>query len=150
MLKVEDIMTRDVVRLSGDMSMDRAAWTLTFDEVSGAPVCDANGNIIGILSKSDLIDPVHGNPMDTSVQEAMTDAVWAVSPQAPAIEAVQMMVDKGVHRVVVVNGPGRLAGIVTPMDVMKALLDNKDFHLDVTASPSHRDTDPASASIHSV
>jgi CBS-domain-containing membrane protein len=51
----------------------------------------------------------------------MTKAVFAVRPSDPAILAVQLIVDEGVHRVLVVDESKRLIGIVTPIDVCRAV-----------------------------
>lgn len=136
MLRVRDIMTRDVVSLAGDAPLEVAAWRLASEAVSGAPVRDAQGNLIGVLSKSDLVDLMRG-PMRgamrgageaTRVEDAMTPGVWAVHPDAPALEAVELMVEKCIHRVLVVRGPGKLEGIVTAMDVMRAIAGGNRFH----------------------
>jgi predicted transcriptional regulator len=121
-------MTREVVSLAGDASLDMAAWRFASEAISGAPVRDARGTLIGVLSKSDLVDRMR-EPGDAGrVQDAMTPAVWAVHPDAPAIEAVALMVEKSIHRVLVVRGPAMLEGIVTTMDVLRALSSGGDFH----------------------
>ncbi len=51
----------------------------------------------------------------------MTKAVRAVRPGDPVMMAVRLMVDEGVHRVVVVDDKGKLAGIVSSMDVLHSL-----------------------------
>ena len=48
-------MTRDVVTLSADMTLEQAAETLTQHKISGAPVVDDRGHLVGILSESDLL-----------------------------------------------------------------------------------------------
>lgn len=136
MLRVRDIMTRDVVSLAADTSIDRAVWSFSANAISGAPVRDLEGNIIGVLSKSDLVDPIHHHRVtgETPVSEAMTPAAWAIHPDAPVIDAVRLMVRKSVHRVLVVHRAGEIDGIVTSMDVMRAFLD--DGHLgDPTRPP---------------
>lgn len=130
MLRVRDIMTREVVSLAGDTPLETAAWRLASEAVSGAPVRDARGNLIGVLSKSDLVDLMRGAGQATRVEDAMTPGVWAVHPDAPALDAVQLMVDKSIHRVLVVRGPGKLEGIVTAMDVMRAIAGGARFHPD--------------------
>jgi predicted transcriptional regulator len=130
MLRVRDIMTREVVSLAGDAPLEVAAWRLASEAVSGAPVRDARGNLIGVLSKSDLVDLMREPGNARRVKDAMTPAVWAVHPDAPAIEAVELMVEKSIHRVLVVRGPSKLEGIVTSMDVMRALAEGGQFHDD--------------------
>jgi CBS-domain-containing membrane protein len=121
-LRVRDIMTPDVISLVATTSVDEAARCLTFHQVTGAPVLD-QGRIVGVVSKSDLVDPRYRSaPADElTVRDAMTRAVHAVRPGDPAMLAVRLMVQEGVHRMVVVDDQGRLAGIVSAMDVLRAL-----------------------------
>lgn len=128
MLRVRDIMTRDVVSLSEETSVEAAAWRLEYEAISGAPVRDRKGNVVGVLSRSDLVDPLRDGQPGKPVGDAMTAGVWAVAPDEPAIEAVRLMVETGCHRVIVIRGPGKLQGIVTTMDVMRALARGGDFH----------------------
>lgn len=122
MLKIRDIMSRNVFTLSEQASLEDAAWGLTANGVSGAPVRDANGRLVGVLSKSDLVDPDRGQDgEERTVGEAMTPALLAMNADEPAMAAVRLMVADGIHRVIVIDERGRLAGIVTPMDVLRAL-----------------------------
>jgi len=126
MLRVRDVMTREVFSLSTDQPIDRAIWSFSQNEISGAPVRDPDGKLVGVLSKSDLVDPMRAEVNATStVADAMTPAVWAVHPDDPVMVAVDLMVAKGIHRVLVVRGPGQLEGIVTSMSVMRALSDGR-------------------------
>jgi CBS-domain-containing membrane protein len=130
MLKLRDIMTRDVFTLPESCSLGEAAWALMHRGVSGAPVRDDGGRLVGVVSKSDLADPDRG-PADQEgkvVGDVMTPALLALDPEDPAVEAVHLMVEHGVHRVVVVDSAGGLIGIVTPMDFLRRLL--TDGHLD--------------------
>lgn len=121
-------MTREVVSLASDAPLEIAAWRLASEAVSGAPVRDARGNLIGVLSKSDLVDLMLDGSNARVVADAMTPAVWAVHPDAPALDAVKLMVEKHIHRVLVIRGPGRLEGIVSTMDVLYALAAGGEFH----------------------
>lgn len=123
-------MTREVVSLAGDTPLDTAAWRLASEAVSGAPVRDARGNLIGVLSKTDLVDLMREGFGTKQVADVMTPAIWAIHPDAPAIEAVELMLEKHIHRVLVVRGPGKLVGIVSAMDVMRALAGGGQFHPD--------------------
>lgn len=125
MLRVRDIMTRDIVSVASEAPLDVAAWRFTFEAVSGAPVRDANGNLVGMLTKTDLIDPTRNTGVGVRVADAMTEGVWAVHPDAPMLEAVQLMLDKGIHRVLVIDGPEHVVGIVTTTDVLRTLVDGR-------------------------
>jgi CBS-domain-containing membrane protein len=143
-MRVRDIMTTEVVTLVASTSLDDAARSLTYHHVTGAPVLE-HGRIVGVVSKSDLVDPRYRSSDDATptVRDAMTRIVHAVRPGDPAMAAVRLMVDQSVHRAVVVDDKGKLAGIVSPMDVLRALargdavqendpafLDRQDRHAD--------------------
>ncbi|MFT3769272.1 MAG: CBS domain-containing protein [Minicystis sp.] len=121
-MRVRDIMTTEVITLAASTKADDAARSLTFHRVSGAPVLD-HGRIVGVVSKSDLVDPRNRPTGDErpTVGEVMTPLVFAVRPGDPAMSAVRLMVEESVHRAVVVDDHGRLKGIVSPMDVLRAL-----------------------------
>jgi len=116
--RVQDIMTGDVLSLRHDQTRRDAAELLSSRQLGGAPVF-CGDLLVGIVSKSDLMDPRHDDGV--RLEQLLTKAIFAVRPTDPAMLAVQLMVDEGVHRVLVVDESKRLVGIVTPMDVCKAV-----------------------------
>lgn len=118
MTRVEDIMSRDVIMLRHDQTSAEAAEVLNREQIGGAPVFCVD-KLVGVISKSDLLKAEGGG--GTRLEHLMTKAVYAVRPTDPAILAVQLIVDEGVHRVLVVDENKRLIGIVTPIDVCKAV-----------------------------
>ncbi len=129
MPRVRDIMTPHVLTVSADARVDHAVWSLSAKGITGAPVCDGAGKVVGVLSRSDLIDgDTHGVVAgERPVSEVMTPEVWAVHPDAPASEAVALMVAKSIHRVVVMEHEHALVGIITSIDVMRAILAGHDL-----------------------
>jgi CBS-domain-containing membrane protein len=130
MLTLRDIMTADVFTLSEQATLEEAAFRLTEHAVGGAPVRDRLGRLVGVLSKTDLVDPerwAQRRGDGSTVGEAMTPALLALHVSDPAIDAVQLMAADGIHRVIVLDESGRLAGIVTPMDVLRALARGERF-----------------------
>ncbi|MBI3202751.1 MAG: CBS domain-containing protein [Myxococcales bacterium] len=126
MLKVEDIMTRNVMTVAPDTPVDDLAWGLTQKGVSGAPVQDAGGHLLGLVTKSDLADPNRPNKLHAAtVEDVMSPFVFAVNASDPVLDAAQRMVDTGSHRLVVVDAQGHLAGILSTMDVVRALVSGK-------------------------
>lgn len=129
MIRVRDIMTREVVSLSTEASVDNAVWSMSANGITAAPVRDDKGRVVGVLSKSDLVDPVHHGAVrgDMLVGQTMTPAVWCVHPDAPASEAITLMVEKKIHRVLAMVSPDHVEGIVTSMDIMRALMRGMDL-----------------------
>src|SRR5262245_61631298 len=120
MLTVDDVMTRDVLTLPGNVTAEEAAARLRVHGITGAPVVDAQGRVIGVLSLTDLTDPERaraGRP----VRELMTPALFSLRPTDALMSAVRLMVRQGVHRILVTDEQGDLVGIVTTGDVLRAL-----------------------------
>jgi predicted transcriptional regulator len=123
MLKISDVMTREVFTLSASAKAEQAAWELSARGFTGAPVSDARGRLVGMLSRSDLIDPerTHGGLEMKQVQDVMTPALFTLQPSEPLSRAVRLMVREGIRRVVVMEKNGEMVGIVTSSDILRQL-----------------------------
>jgi CBS-domain-containing membrane protein len=131
MLQIKDIMTKRVYTVEADASAEEAAWGLTRRHIGGAPARDAAGNLVGVLSSSDLINPepaqwIRGEP---TVGDLMNPDVISLYAEDPAMAAVDEMAKRDIHRIVVLDQENQLAGIVTPMDVLRALANGQRFDL---------------------
>jgi CBS-domain-containing membrane protein len=129
MLQIKDIMTRAVYTVEADASAEEAAWGLTRRHIGGAPARDGDGNLVGVLSSSDLINPepkqwIRGEP---TVGDLMNPDVISLYAEDPAMAAVTEMAKRDIHRIVVLDQESRLAGIVTPMDVVRAIARGQQF-----------------------
>jgi CBS-domain-containing membrane protein len=124
-LRVRDVMTQAILLLRAETSVDEAWEQLHEAGVSGAPVLDARGRLVGVLSNHDLADPRWRRSGATSrVDDVMTRIVYAVRAGDPVFAAVRMMAEEDIHRVIVVNEDGSLAGIVVAMDILRVLARN--------------------------
>jgi CBS domain-containing protein len=140
-LTAADLMTTPVRTIPQEMSLREAAHLFTRERISGAPVLDANGRCIGVLSSSDFVTwvgkdgdkkAVHfiapwGEMIDiddspeNEIRHYMTAQPVTVTPTARIGELAQKMVDAHIHRVLVVvdrNGP---QGIVSSTDILAAV-----------------------------
>ncbi len=115
---VSQIMTADVVCVREDLSLTALTTLLLERNVSGAPVVDADGRPIGVVSKSDLLrrDGVPG-----CVAEVMTPMSFVLHPEASVSQAAALMAFEGVHRLLVVSDDGKVIGLVSSLDVMRWL-----------------------------
>ena len=91
------------------------------------PVVDERGQVVGILSDRDVRSAI-GNPLgklreEMLVEEAMTGGAWTIGPGAPLPDVVDMLLDDRVGAVPVVDQNGRLLGIVSYLDVLRATAD---------------------------
>ena len=136
MLTIRDIMTEQVFTLSALTSIEDAAWALAERGISGAPVRDGKGRLVGALTRADLIDPDHAAWRDGSASIAgiMSSRVLIAQADQPAMEAVRLMMREEMEQIVVTNRKDEVVGIVTPMDVMKALVRGEAFQAEPRAS----------------
>lgn len=121
MLRVSDLMTHSVVTLLPEMTLAQAAATLSTIGVTGAPVCDEEGRLIGVFSQSDVVKLDESIVEGARVADTMTRAVHTVRASDPLQAALGSMATHGVHRLPVLDDEGHLAGIITPMDVVRAI-----------------------------
>lgn len=116
---VRNVMTPDVfVILAGTLATTAAAL-LAERRVGAAPVVSPHGKPLGIVSRTDLLDPRHRLD-EARVEDAMTRVLFGVRPTDTLMAAVHLMTREAIHRVVVVDD-GRLVGVVSAMDVLRAL-----------------------------
>jgi CBS domain-containing protein len=133
-------MTRDVVSVTPDTPLKDVAAAIVERGISGLPVCDADGAVVGVLSEADLLVKQGGSPersgglfawlVETAsapdlaklrahtAGEAMTSPAVTVETASPVSEAARTMVSLGVNRLPVVED-GRLVGIVTRADLVR-------------------------------
>ena len=131
MLRIKDIMSKQVYVVDADASAVEAAWGLTRRHIGGAPARDAQGNLVGVLSKGDLVNPEPAQWIrgEATVGDLMNPEVISLYAEDPAMAAVSEMARRDIHRIVVLDAESKLAGIVTPMDVVRALAGGRRFDL---------------------
>ena len=113
-MNVGDIMTRHVVSVRESTSIRTTASTLARYRISGVPVVDGSGNMVGLVTEYDLI----ARPDARTAADAMTREVVSV-PEDAAIEDVRkLLVDRRFRRVPVVHG-SKLVGIVSRADLVR-------------------------------
>jgi CBS domain-containing protein len=138
-VKVRDLMTRDVLTLTPETPLKRAAELLARERISGAPVVDDDGRVVGVLSEADvlvkasaeaprsgllswLLEPApdyHDKIAATRVEEAMSAPAVTIAPDRGVHEAASLMVDENVNRLPVIEDR-ELVGIVTRADIVRA------------------------------
>jgi len=121
-MKVEDVMTGEVVAVPPGASLKQAAQLLVERRISGVPVVDGENHVLGVLSEADVL------AKETAVKVEARLVGEAMSAPAPTIErdrevsaAAALMLDRGVNRLPVVD-EGELVGIVTRADLVRAFV----------------------------
>lgn len=121
---VKDHMTKNPVTLTPEMEIRQATHLLIHKDISGAPVLDTNGRLVGILTERDCMRVVmqadyHGEPGGL-VKDFMSDRPQWVDPQHSILELADLFINGRFHRYPVVDN-GCLVGVISRRDVMRAM-----------------------------
>ena len=114
-MKVGEIMTTRVVTVTAGTPVPVVASLLRENRISGVPVVDADGAVVGLVSEYDLLARSGGTAV-----EVMTASVIAVSEDTDVDHVRHLLIDRRIRRVPVISGQ-RLAGIVSRGDVVALL-----------------------------
>jgi len=144
---VSDWMTSEVRAVFASASVREATRTLSEARVGGLPVVDETGRLVGVFSLTDagrvlsegarkdaddsfyepaallqvITEGGSFEPGDFPVAAVMSRHVISVAPGATIVAAASKMAEHGVHRVVVVAEDGSLRGILSALDVCRAV-----------------------------
>lgn len=147
---VGDVMTQTVVAVSRSAAYKEIVKTLAQWNVSAVPVVEGEGRVVGMVSEADLLPKQQYKDRDPSrieqlrhlddlvkagagtAGELMSTPAVTVRGHATLAEAARVMARKGVKRLPVVDGEGRLTGIVSRSDLLKVYLrDDEDIAREV-------------------
>lgn len=135
-MKVKDIMTKNVISIRDDLSIKDAVIILRKNKISGVPVLDKSGDVVGVFSESNILDKLPDIleeadkiPM-IDVQELTSPSVSTVMGKPPIVvssdedikNVAKIFLEKYIHRVPVVDN-GKLVGIVSLGDILKAFIE---------------------------
>lgn len=150
-LKVREIMTAPVITVTPDTTVRELADILAKNKISGVPVVDAQDRVLGMVSEADIIlqdadlhfpyyiqflesviylQSVHKfeerfrKAFGSKVSEIMTEDVVSVTADESVREVATLMADRNVNRLPVTES-GRLVGIVTRGDIVRAIAQQK-------------------------
>jgi CBS domain-containing protein len=149
---VADVMTRDLLTVQPETPLQEAIQLLAKNRISGLPVVTPQGELVGVLSESDLMWQATGAPLPAyimlldsviylknparyseeihkalgqTVAEVMShDKVVTTQPEVTLREAAQLMHSRKVTRLPVVGADGSLVGILTQGDIVRALAES--------------------------
>ena len=126
-MKVADLMTSKVISVRGDDTLSEAIRLLADGHVSGLPVVDRKGAIIGVVSSSDIMEAEADGEGATPeareevlVEEVMTRKPLMIDAEAELRQAAQEMLYEEVHRLFV-QANGKLVGVISQTDIVRAV-----------------------------
>ena len=141
-MKIREVMTEDVLTVPTGKTLKETAQILASTGISGLPVTDDDGNVVGVISEGDILfkersperrrggsfawlffpDMIENEAkLDArTAGEAMSSPAVTIGPDRPIGEAAARMLDDAVNRLPVVDDEGDLVGIVTRADLVRA------------------------------
>lgn len=130
-LLVADLMTLDPVVVGVDDPIEEAERLMRERHVSGLPVVDGNGALVGVVSQTDVIEDggaplailLRRKPSGLRVGELMTSPAVTIADTARLVEAARLMRDNRIHRLVAVDERGRTVGVLSASDFVALYAD---------------------------
>ena len=146
---VKDIMVKKVITIQKDASVEELSELLIKNNISGVPVTDSDGKLVGIATEGDLIIkdsdlhfPRYFKLLDsiiyleslnkfkknlkkflgTKVEDVMTSEIKTVKEETPISEAANIMIKYNINRVPVLDSKDELVGIVTRADIVGSMI----------------------------
>ncbi|MFA5014897.1 MAG: CBS domain-containing protein [Actinomycetota bacterium] len=148
-LLAKNIMTKKVITINKNASVEKLSELLLKNKISGVPVVDDDGKLVGVATEGDLIVkdsdlhfPRYFKLLDsiiyleslnkfksnlkkylgTKVEDIMTAKVITVRENTLVSEVANIMIRNNVNRVPVLNSKDDLAGIITRADIVKSMI----------------------------
>ncbi len=146
---VKDIMVKEVITIQKDASVEELSELLINNKISGVPVVDTDGKLVGIATEGDLIIkdsdlhfPRYFKLLDsiiyleslnkfkknlkkflgTKVEDVMTAEIKTVKEETQITEAANIMIKYNINRVPVLDSKDDLVGIVTRADIVRSMI----------------------------
>ena len=122
------IMTASVITLESNDAVARAWQVLREKHIYQAPVVDATGRLVGIVSERDLLTAINIDgdriieTLQRQVRDVMTTPVVAAASVTDIRRIAAVMLEYGVAGVPIVNDAGHLAGFVSRSDILRAVV----------------------------
>ncbi len=144
-MKVKDIMNTNVKTAKPSTPVRDIVEVMCFNKISGLPVVDDAGNVVGVVSEKDVLRKMfpdisdvakeeglpdfermekdYGDALSLKTSDIMTKMVASASPDMPLMKAVSVMCVQKIRRIPVTQN-GKLVGIISLGDVHKAIFAN--------------------------
>ena len=120
--KVAEVASMDLITLSQDISIQEAAQILTREGIDGAPVMEV-GEVVGILTLSDIAKAIGQNKEKLTVKDIMSHRIITVEFDMMIADAVEVMNQNQIGRLIVLDENGHPGGIITRTDLLNKIAD---------------------------
>lgn len=125
-LLASDVMIKDVVTVLESAPLKEVARILSDKNITGAPVVNSLGELVGVISETDIIRKSNsiGAWSPSTAGQIMTRPAVSVSPADTLQRVSELMFNRRIHRVVVAEG-SEIQGIITTMDILRTIANQK-------------------------
>jgi CBS-domain-containing membrane protein len=140
-IPVKDIMTTKVISIDPEAGIHDISKCLADNKISGLPVVDRECRLIGMVSEADILEmtgigrdhkirdlikhlmgePFHPNRFDAIVKDFMSTPAITIHPDADIRRAAKIMNERRVKRLPVIDNQGKLIGIISRGDIVRAV-----------------------------
>ena len=118
-ISAKDVMVKDILTIHPNSRVALARLRMFRHGIGALPVVEKNEKLVGIITLRDV--DLAGNEAGTlNVEDLMTTALITATEETPIAEIAETMLETGVQRIPVVNGEGKLIGLVTQTCIIRA------------------------------
>lgn len=121
---VQQIMHENVIGCQPDAPLSEVVQIMSDTDIHALVVTDDSGEVVGVISHMDVI-PLYGQDLSQfSAAQVMTSKVICVAPTASVREAIEVMVSKRIHRLVVTRPEGNQlmpVGVLSTTDIVREM-----------------------------
>lgn len=132
-LTAGDLMTIEPVVVAFDAPLEEAERLIRFHRVSGLPVINHDGQLVGVISQTDFVHLdapevrglIHNASGGIRVGDVMSVPPVTVALATSLVEAARVMTDERVHRLVVIDDEQRPLGVLSAMDFVELVAEGE-------------------------
>jgi CBS-domain-containing membrane protein len=138
---VRDVMTKNVIKVCEDADLSEVTALLSENRISGLPVVDGQDHVIGMITEADVLalaglkkehafkdvirhllgEPLPGPKRSKHLRDVMTSPAITTGPEADIREIASILDEKRIKRLPVTDDQGRLIGVISRADIVRAI-----------------------------
>lgn len=132
MFRIEDIMTKDVITVNEETTIQEAIRIIVENNITGLPVVNDKMQLVGIISEKDVLTLLYNvGSRSGRVREFMSRKVVCFDIEDNLVDVCECLVNNHFRRVPIVSGPKKkLIGIITRKNIVKRIFESQDLFRD--------------------
>ena len=124
---VTEYMTRKLITFKADTEITKVIDSLLENRITGAPVLDNKGDVVGLIDDKDCLNMLFGNAYynhpagKETVANYMSNVMKSISPKDDIIDAANIFIQTKYKRLLVMDEDGKLVGQISRRDILRAI-----------------------------